>query len=432
MPKNYFYCVIFGAALVFSAAFPFVFIQTSRILDAGSLYVTNLYMTAVILIYIVAFMVLIQSPLYHQLIVFGLVFNYGSCFYMLVNFAIAFCPEEIAVVRHNLYQPIDLAVFLLLTMLSFPLVWRFLRRAVRGCLKELTGSPIPHTLFFIPILSILYSIFITFINLVGDAMRDMFTLPAFLFCTVCLIFAYWFLFSEIHNVKERIICANQLEIFDIQYKKITADVEASRQARHDLRHHLRVLRVLLEEDKIRDAQNYLERTERLYIHRENQNFCGNSMLNALLQYYAAQAEQNGVAFQTSIAIEKSSIEATDMTVLLGNCLENALESCKRIKREKPYITLKMKQVNHALIIQMENTCESVSLRSRERHCIKALRGSEFMSQKTSGIGVGLISVNRIAKKYKGVAEYRFEPPRFFTRIALEMSGTGDVPKEKES
>ncbi len=46
---------------------------------------------------------------------------------------------------------------------------------------------------------------------------------------------------------------------------------------------------------------------------------------------------------------------TDLTVLLGNAMENAVED-----RENPFIHLMIKQYKNALLIQIENGCCTTS------------------------------------------------------------------------
>ena len=53
-------------------------------------------------------------------------------------------------------------------------------------------------------------------------------------------------------------------------------------------------------------------------------------MNAVVCYYAALAQDGGIGFETGIDYsENCPVSSTDITVLLGNLLENAVEACKR-------------------------------------------------------------------------------------------------------
>ena len=61
-------------------------------------------------------------------------------------------------------------------------------------------------------------------------------------------------------------------------------------------------------------------------------------------------------------MEHCPIDNIDMTVLLGNCLENAITSCDDIKgdiKTEKFIRLNIKTINSTLAILMENSCNKV-------------------------------------------------------------------------
>lgn len=57
---------------------------------------------------------------------------------------------------------------------------------------------------------------------------------------------------------------------------------------------------------------------------------GNPVTDVVIQRYARLAEKNGIAFQTDFLFpEGMNIDAFDLSIVINNGLENAIEACKR-------------------------------------------------------------------------------------------------------
>lgn len=201
-----------------------------------------------------------------------------------------------------------------------------------------------------------------------------------------------------------------------------------------MRHHFRAIDSLLREGKNEEAAGYISECVSIIDSREQEIFCPDPLINALLQYYVGEARQSGIRCEIHVRIGRCPIDSVDMTVLLGNCLENAVLSCLR-SEEPRLIRLNMRIVNSTLAILMENTCSAVSFSrsvyQRENENGGYLPAKAFLSMGAGG--KGLESLEHSAARYGGTAEFRFRNPRFYTRITLELppsspdSGTGAQP-----
>jgi len=90
---------------------------------------------------------------------------------------------------------------------------------------------------------------------------------------------------------------------------------------------------------------------------------------------------------------------------LGNILDNAIEACEQLSSEKT-IELKMRCINGMLYISCKNPTEQndVSLLTtksdKEQH------------------GFGTVSINKIANKYGGYANFKIEEGLFVCEIII--------------
>ena len=187
--------------------------------------------------------------------------------------------------------------------------------------------------------------------------------------------------------------------------------------RHDMRHHFHLLERLLNEEQYAEAKAYLQATADSSDTAGMRSFCNDPMINALLQYYADECDNHGIRFEVKAEITQCFAALNDMTVLLGNCLENAVLSCRQLPGER-VIRLKIGQVNSTLAILLENSCGHIQLAPSIKQTDGYLPASAFLSEQGEGLGLG--SIEHTAKKYDGAAEFRYSPPLFYTRISLEQ------------
>lgn len=202
----------------------------------------------------------------------------------------------------------------------------------------------------------------------------------------------------------------QIDIRDEQYRRILERMEHGRRLRHDLKHHLLVIQGFLEHDetdKVRDyLTQYLEQTDRFTVTK----VCGNPVVNMLVCHYMDLAKENDITFEPQIHIPDTLIiQNTDLSVLLGNLLENAFEAAAGASGEHRDIRLKIACPGKMLMIAAENGFNGVVRQDGER----------YLSTKHNHRGLGLKSIAQIAQKYNGSVEFVHNDMVFHTSIMLK-------------
>ena len=292
-------------------------------------------------------------------------------------------------------------------------------------------------LLIVVLLTALYAAVLFCLFLIDDSTEQRiagYLTASLLFCSACLTISIWLLFWEIQKTEEEAQYKNLLSIQQLQYRKFTDELDSFHRTQHDMRHLFRAIDSLLREGKNEEAAGYISECVSIIDSREQEIFCPDPLINALLQYYVGEARQSGIRCEIHVRIGRCPIDSVDMTVLLGNCLENAVLSCLR-SEEPRLIRLNMRIVKSTLAILMENTCSAVSFSrsvyQRENENGGYLPAKAFLSMGAGG--KGLESLEHSAARYGGTAEFRFRNPRFYTRITLELppsspdSGTGAQP-----
>lgn len=169
---------------------------------------------------------------------------------------------------------------------------------------------------------------------------------------------------------------------------------------------------LLSEGDIAKAESYLNE----YLDTVNQysimNLCSNLIVNMVVSHYYALAKENDIDFTVRINVPKElPIQDSDLSVLLGNLLENAITAASSAPGDKRKITLNMVVAGKALAVAMDNGFDGEVI----------YENGEYHSTKPKHRGFGLKSVAELAKKYSGDAEFTHEDMVFHSSVVLELS-----------
>ena len=113
------------------------------------------------------------------------------------------------------------------------------------------------------------------------------------------------------------------------------------------------------------------------------------------------------------------MEAFDLSVLLNNALENAVEACSREAEGPLEISLTSRQQGSLFLISVKNTCTEEPVWKD---------GIPVSTKKDNGIhGQGIGNIEKIAEKYEGTLQTACEGNRF--RAVVTLFYQGDFVKE---
>jgi len=174
--------------------------------------------------------------------------------------------------------------------------------------------------------------------------------------------------------------------------------------RHDYKYHLKTINNLFNSGKLEDAKRYLDDIQKEVPENKLRHYCSNAVFNALLSSYAERCEKLNIKFKTELGLPESiSIPNYEISIILGNLLENAVEACEKLKHGGE-IELDIKTQGSYLAIMAKNNFTG--------ECT-------LTSSKKNG-GFGLQSVRAIAMRYEGHTLTEFEGDVFKIYVMLRM------------
>ena len=181
--------------------------------------------------------------------------------------------------------------------------------------------------------------------------------------------------------------------------------------RHDYHNHMQSLKAYLAMDNIDKAREYLDKLE---MDLDNINLLfdtGNIGIDAILNSKISLAIHNGIPVDYKATVpEKTTVTDIDLCVVLGNLIDNAVESCMKVEKEKQFIRLYIGRFKEQLYISVSNATNEKVRKMDE----------EYITNKRGNHGHGLKRINLIVEKYEGYINRKNEAGVFVTEIMLPM------------
>ena len=182
--------------------------------------------------------------------------------------------------------------------------------------------------------------------------------------------------------------------------------------RHDYHNHLQSLKGFLSLNKVDQMKNYLNELETDLDSIDTLYHSGNLQLDSILNAKLAIAEKGQIRIHCDASIPPQlHVSDLDLCVILGNLLDNAIESCRKIMNpDERFIRVYIGILKKQLYISITNAT-SETVKQRTDHYFTMKRGDH---------GHGLKRVDQVVKKYDGYLNRQNEPGVFATEIVLPL------------
>ena len=381
----------------------------------------NIAMLICIGIFLIFYFTSVKESGIKKIIMVNLVIFYASAQYMLVNMMRGAFPEENSMVR-CVYDRTDLICYIITEVLLFFPMAKIMSSVVRSYMYKIREEYIKQEFKSIVLISCLYfgQMFSYTIMMYMEVTKWL-VCGVFLLVTAIVLLFYRSVFSNALNRQYISEYEEYGKIQQLQYEKFTQEMDDFRRMRHDLRHHTRVLYELFQQGEQQQMENYLHELADLTEQTKLPVFFHNMEINALLQYYIGKAEEEGISCKVSGSCDDINVSPVDLTILLGNILENAIRSCNRRENNK-WIQVYITVIGAQLVIQISNSCDGISLKMAYQEREGELLPAEAFLTTREGGGQGLKSIELTAKKYEGEARFQYDKSSgsFITRLRLNM------------
>ncbi len=210
----------------------------------------------------------------------------------------------------------------------------------------------------------------------------------------------------------RLTAENQLLTMEAhRYQELRHHMEETRMLRHDFRQHVRVITNLSAAGQASELAEYLHQLDAT-LDSAHPTLCANPAVDAVAGYYHQCATKHHVPIDWKLVLPKElPLPETDICMLLGNLLENALTACMKLPEEKRHIRVICQMLSPAMLgLIVENPYDGE---------LKIERG-QLMSTRHEGIGLGLESVRITVNRYHGQLTIETENFLFGVDVLLNL------------
>lgn len=211
---------------------------------------------------------------------------------------------------------------------------------------------------------------------------------------------------------DRKISRFQNELVDRHYAEVETMYRKMRGWRHDYHNHIQVLKAHMEFARYEEAKQYLTMLNDDLSTVDTVIKTGNVMVDAILNSKLTMIREREIQVDaTAVVPQDVPFSGIDLSVLIGNLLDNAMEACAQVaNKDERFIRIYIDIVKKQLYISVTN-----SMKGRAKK-----KGLQYLSTKAGLHGFGLIRIDRIASKYGGFINRQNEEGVFATEVMLPL------------
>ncbi|MCI8307400.1 MAG: GHKL domain-containing protein [Lachnospiraceae bacterium] len=218
-----------------------------------------------------------------------------------------------------------------------------------------------------------------------------------------------------HVVKKRAeeqLGEYQDKILKTQREEVQNIYKTMRGWRHDYHNHMQKIKAHLALGQFMEVTEYLNRLEADLDAIDVVVRTGNAGVDAILNSKLSSAPDKDIEINCKAKVpDNLLVSDVDLCVIIGNLIDNSLESCGKMKEtDKKFIRIYMGVFKEQLYISVMNTTNEH--RRKAEH--------ELISMKRGNHGHGLKRVDNIVAKYNGYINRKNEPGVFVTEIMLPL------------
>lgn len=282
------------------------------------------------------------------------------------------------------------------TLLYLPAIWAYIR-FLRPAVREVSGDN-KKTWYSISLVSLLFLIVFSIFLMIYYMDNNFRAWHSILFAVTVLIYCsvIGVIFGTIRYMRKQ----NRMELIEKNVEYLQGQLALSSEnellaktIRHDFRHHIQNIAVMLKKGNIGEALRYIEQYSESLDAAKLKKFCPHITVNAILNSFYTKAQNDGIAVSVSADTQKeTAIADMDFVAILSNLLENAVNGCKECQADGE-ISVNIRTVADKTVIVCSNPCKPELVIENNR---------------IKNEGIGINSMISAARKYDGDVSYSVE------------------------
>ncbi len=209
---------------------------------------------------------------------------------------------------------------------------------------------------------------------------------------------------------QNLLVLEQNKYYDRQFELMKASQKTIKAIKHDLKNHMFAIRSLVENGDRNEALDYISDITANLGTGQDYATSGNTIIDSIINFKFQEAAQKGIKTSLDLKIpENLEILSYDMTIILGNLLDNGIKAASSVKGDR-FINLKIRYDKGRLLIQAINPYTG-----------KINRGNgKLLTSKADrdNHGIGLTNIRQVIQKYDGTMSLDYNRNIFSVSILM--------------
>lgn len=211
-----------------------------------------------------------------------------------------------------------------------------------------------------------------------------------------------------YKIYEKLSIDNEIQkqnyVFEKQIQLCTEQIQERekrdleiRELKHNIQGHLLCLNEYIQKNDISGLKEYFSNVYQVFDNKENK-ICesGNIVIDTIINYKYRECIKYGINFNACINIPANiTFNNADISVILENAIENAIEGTLKLVEKERNILVKMTFHHQNLLVEVRNSFDGIVKKNREGKYLTLKQDSE-------NHGMGIQSIEKAVSKYNGL------------------------------
>lgn len=216
-------------------------------------------------------------------------------------------------------------------------------------------------------------------------------------------------------VVDRHTLAYQSDLMEKHCQEVESMYRQTRAWRHDYHNHIQTMKAYLAMGQIEELDAYLNELDQDLTVIDTVVKTGNVMIDAILNSKISLAKRRGIAVDAKAIVPKelgTSISEVDLSLIIGNLMDNAMEACMRVDDPgQRFIRVYIDIMKGELYIYVMNATSGTLKRIGKIY--ETLKDSRHH-------GFGLMRIDKVVERCHGYLERADEEGVFATEVLLPL------------
>ncbi len=251
-----------------------------------------------------------------------------------------------------------------------------------------------YVVLLIPVIHLVVIYVVKFIDGAASLQKTIYNLAFVVLEYIAYIFYYFIMKEHSNNYELQAVAIKKQQ--DSALAHMAKDNAAMlSKVRHDMKNHLAYMGSLLKESKYDELNTYFTQYSTEIYDAVKFSNCGNSSVDYILNIEIQKAKRHDVSLTYLVSVAPTlPIKNTDLTSLLMNALDNAIEAAGNSEEKK--VSFSMKQEGMSILIKITNSVKEES----------KINFKKTSKSSSLGHGYGIKIMKDIAEKYGGAFDIK--------------------------